>query len=84
VNFISSPFLPSLQTEVPIESIPVSLGGQYAGWNTPFEFDTSENGLLAFPHQAYPFNASKPAATSLDASSSPAGEVAEEEKTGAA
>lgn len=59
VNFISSPFLNTLATEVPLDSIPVSLGGNYQGWNTPFEFDQSEDGLLAYPHRQYPFNTVK-------------------------
>lgn len=59
VNFISSPFLPTLQTEIPLDFIPESLGGNYRGWNTPFEFDQSEDGLLAYPHRYYPFTPSK-------------------------
>jgi hypothetical protein len=59
VNFISSPFLNSLSTEVPLSSIPVSLGGSYQGWNAPFEFDQSEDGLLAYPARFYPFNSAK-------------------------
>lgn len=59
VNFISSPFLPTLQAEIPIDYIPESLGGNYRGWNTPFEFDQAEDGLLAYPHRSFPFNISK-------------------------
>lgn len=59
MNFISSPFLNTLATEVPLDSIPVSLGGNYQGWNTPFEFDQSEDGLLAYPHRSYPFHNAK-------------------------
>jgi hypothetical protein len=33
----------------------VSLGGNYQGWNTPFDFDRAEDGLLAYPHRSFPF-----------------------------
>lgn len=63
VNFISSPFLSALSAEVPLSSIPVSLGGSYQGWNTPFEFDQSEGGLLVYPSRTYPYHSAKLSAT---------------------
>ena len=68
VNFISSPFLTPLSNEVPLDSIPVCLGGNYHGWNSPFEFDQSEDGLLAFPHRSYPFHTAKESSTTVETS----------------
>eukprot|EP00602_Paraphysomonas_sp_CaronLab_P008996 CAMPEP_0185023696 /NCGR_PEP_ID=MMETSP1103-20130426/6342_1 /TAXON_ID=36769 /ORGANISM="Paraphysomonas bandaiensis, Strain Caron Lab Isolate" /LENGTH=339 /DNA_ID=CAMNT_0027556411 /DNA_START=34 /DNA_END=1053 /DNA_ORIENTATION=+ len=56
VSFMGSNYLSTLEQEVPLESIPTSLGGRYEGYNEAFEFDTSEGGLLAYPHVEYPFS----------------------------
>jgi hypothetical protein len=44
----------------------VSLGGNYQGWNTPFNFDQAEDGLLAFPHRTFPFVDTKISSTTAE------------------
>lgn len=46
VNVHGYTFLDELCKEIPITSIPKHFGGQYMGYNDPFEFDWSKGGLM--------------------------------------
>lgn len=52
---MGSKYKKELEAEIDPKFIPQSLGGTYTGYNEPFLFDTTEGGLLSYPHREYPF-----------------------------